>query len=161
MSKGGKLRKMVRNYKNVEKEMEKEDEEMKKIWKEAQKTLKAQEEHEDKIVHGFFVYECQDCGTVYKMWLEKGLEDSVHDKECPDQHKPVPFSIRCKCGSFNCFHILWGYGEKENYELLKRGESYFANDPKFECGKPKLGKSYRSKRAFYVAQVADSCIIEG
>ena len=108
MSTGKKLRKMVMKYRDkvgIEREIEKAREEI-------FKQNKNPEEYEDVIVHGYMVYECRDCGTIYKMWLEKGLEDRVQDKKCPDKHKPVPFGIRCKCGSFNCGHFNSGIIQK-------------------------------------------------
>ena len=102
MSSGGKLRKMVSRYKEAQMVEDMIREEM-----EHSKEKEKSEEYEDIPVHGYYIYECRECGAVYKMWLEKGLEDTVQDRKYPEKHKPVPFGIRCKCGSFDCFHILW------------------------------------------------------
>lgn len=97
-------------------------------------------------VHGYFIYECEECGTVYQMYLDKGLEDREQDKHKPDQHKPVPFMIGCRnCGKGFCKHILWGIGDSETYEELPEGESYFKNDPNEPCGVAVCNKSYHSK----------------
>lgn len=151
MSTGKKLRKMVMKYRDkvdIERQIKKEREEI-------FKQNRTNEEYEDILVHGYMVYECRDCGTIYKMWLEKGLEDHVQDKEYPDKHKPVPFGIRCKCGSFNCTHILWGVGEKDEYESLRKGESYFKNDPDQRCGTPVLRKSLRNRQQLLYSQFAE------
>lgn len=143
MSSGGKLRKMVSRYKEAQAVEDIIREEM-----EHSKEKKKSEEYEDILVHGYYIYECRECGAVYKMWLEKGLEDKVQDKKYPEKHKPVPFGIRCKCGSFDCFHILWGFEATDEYDLLKKGESYFKNDPKEKCGVPVLQKAYPDRHAF-------------
>lgn len=86
-------------------------------------------------VHGYFMYECESCGVLYRMYLDKGLEDRLQDRYFPDQHKPVPFIIGCRqCGKGYCKHILWGIGDSEVYEELPEGASYFKNDPNKECG---------------------------
>lgn len=30
---------------------------------------------QDHIIHGYMVYQCEHCKSIYVMWLEKGLED--------------------------------------------------------------------------------------
>ena len=115
MSSGGRLRKMVKRYREAQEQVEQES------------CIEKPEDTEDILVHGYFIYQCKDCGAIYRMWLEKGLEDHVQDQEDPESHKPVPFGIRCKCGGFNCLHILWGIGDSDNYSYLKKGESYFSN----------------------------------
>lgn len=50
------------------------------------------------LVHGAMLYQCECCGKVFQMWLEKGLEDKEQDAVYPDLHKPVPFCIGCLCG---------------------------------------------------------------
>lgn len=51
---------------------------------------------EDRIIHGFMVYQCKCCHNIYIMWLEKGLEDPTDDQKT-GKHKPVPFSFICPC----------------------------------------------------------------
>ena len=65
------------------------------------------------------------------MFLEKGLE------EFGENHKPVPFTIRCPvCGGFardisgTCKFPDGGYRE------LPQGEAYFANVEGQDCGVP-------------------------
>lgn len=97
-------------------------------------------------VHGYFLYECEKCGAVYQMYLDKGLEDKLQDKYNPDQHKPVPFIIRCrKCEEGMAKHILWGIGDRDEYEELPEGASYFKNDPKEKCGRPVVNEIFRDK----------------
>lgn len=96
-------------------------------------------------VHGFFLYECEKCGAVYQMYLDKGLEDKVQDKYYPDRHKPVPYIIRCRKCDGMVRHILWGIGDKDEYEELPEGASYFKNDPKDRCGVPVVNEIFRDK----------------
>lgn len=119
------------------------------------------------LVHGYFIYECKRCGTVYQMYLEKGLEDRVQDKLYPENHKPVPFAIGCReCAKVAeatknnkyygiCYHILWGTGDSDEYEELPEGASYFKNDPKADCGVAVCKKSYRSREAWMRAMIAE------
>ena len=101
------------------------------------------------MVHGYFIYECEKCGTVFQMYLEKGLEDKVQDKKDPKKHKPVPFIIGCrKCNQGFCKHILWGIGDSDEYETLPEGASYFKNKPKEDCGVPVCNMSYHNKQAW-------------
>ena len=102
MSSGGKLRKMVSRYKEAQMVEDMIREEM-----EHSKEKEKSEEYEDIPVHGYYIYECRECGAVYKMWPEKGLEDTVQDKKYPEKHKPVPFGIRGKCVALTVF-IFYG-----------------------------------------------------
>lgn len=103
---------------------------------------------EDHIIHGYMIYRCTECGAVYFMNLEKGLEDPTDDKESGN-HKPVPFSFGCICcGSMNVFHILWDlskptYGkEYRSYQKMINEpnkfifRNFFWNDPESDCGIP-------------------------
>lgn len=112
-------------------------------------------------VHGYFIYECERCGRIYQMYLDKGLEDRVSDTIYPDKHKPVPFTILCnECAKLAetlerndlygiCKHIMWGIGDSDNYTELPEGASYFKNDPNEPHGIPVYGNSYRDKEAWY------------
>ena len=44
------------------------------------------------LVHGAMKYRCEKCDKEWWMFLEKGIE------EFGENHKPTPFTIRCKCG---------------------------------------------------------------
>lgn len=86
------------------------------------------------IIHGAMIYGCQDCGTRWVMYLEKGLEE----KNCPDR-KPVPFGIQCPfCGGFHGYDIS-GYIPlpDTDYAELPDGESCFVNLPDRDCGTPR------------------------
>lgn len=107
------------------------------------------------IVHGYMIYECQDCKKRIKMYLERGLEDAPYDKEFGG-HTPVPFGIVCpycvrdmvgkiESDIFNykkdvkgmhCFHVDFGVGESDSYEVLPEGESFFWNYEGSDCGIP-------------------------
>ncbi len=101
------------------------------------------------LVHGFFLYECEKCGAVYEMYLEKGLEDSVQDQQYPDKHKPVPFCMRCRvCNQGIASHVMGGIGDSREYELLPEGASYFKNTYKEDCGKPVINKHYSNREGW-------------
>ena len=92
------------------------------------------------FVHGYFIYECQSCGSVYRMWVEKGLEE--HD----ENHKPVPFVISCKeCFKKGCIGMAQDVSmriiDKEELIKLPDGANYFANSKKSDCGVPKVIKA--------------------
>lgn len=77
-------------------------------------------------------YQCERCGKSWRMWLQTGLE------EHGENHKPVPFIIRCKCGGMAC-HVRWN----EDIQLLETIPiegymNYFANVTGMDCGKPVL-----------------------
>ena len=77
-------------------------------------------------------YECRDCGKRWRMWLELGLE------EHGDNHKPVPFTVRCKCGG-TAYHVDW----KDDLILdsprpILEQMNYFANKLDSDCGVPVL-----------------------
>ena len=93
--------------------------------------LAVTEEGETILVHGAMKYGCENCGLTWWMFLEKGLE------EFGENHKPVPFIIRCPvCGGFardisgTCKFPDGGYRE------LPQGEAYFANVEGQDCGVP-------------------------
>ena len=66
------------------------------------------------------------------MWLQTGLE------EHGENHKPVPFAIRCKCGG-TAFHFDWILDEHLKEPIPITGNmSYFANKPDRDCGVPVL-----------------------
>lgn len=81
-------------------------------------------------------YECQDCGVIYMMFLEKGLEE--HNGTL---HKPVPFGLLCrKCGGFKCFHRL-GSDISFNYLIgVPDDFNYFKNYDDADCGMPIIKK---------------------
>jgi hypothetical protein len=91
------------------------------------------------LVHGAMKYYCKDCGKSWWMFLEKGLE------EPGENHKPVPFIIRCKCGGFArdvSGIIKISHTKKGEYTDLPKGASYFKNDKKYDCGKPVITGNY-------------------
>lgn len=116
-------------------------------------------------VHGYFIYECERCGRIYQMYLDKGLEDRVSDALYPDKHKPVPFTILCKeCVNLAetlkrkelygvCRHILWGIGDSDTYTELPDGASYFRNDPNEPHGIPVYNISYRNKKEWQISMM--------
>jgi|GEM_PF-1546498 len=83
------------------------------------------------LVHGAMKYGCEKCGLTWWMFLEKGLE------EFGENHKPVPFAIRCPlCGGFA--HDISGIAKFPGgeYQELPEGECYFANLDGQDCGVP-------------------------
>ena len=90
------------------------------------------------LVHGAMNYKCEDCGKIFRMWLEKGLEDKIQDAIYPDKHKPVPFTIGCLCGGL-AQHTAWHEDiELGTYRPLGDGMSYFENTDYCDCGRPHL-----------------------
>lgn len=115
---------------------------------------------EDHIIHGYMIYRCKNCGAIYFMNLEKGLEDPTDDA-ITGNHKPVPFGITCiQCGG-DAFHILWGstkdtigtnyrsYNEMVNepYKMIFR--NFFWNDPDSDCGVPVLFEPDFASSTYY------------
>lgn len=99
------------------------------------KPLERQPLDREILVHGAMHYKCEVCGTMYRMWLEKGLEDKMQDEKFPELHKPVPYCIACTCGG-TATHILWETDIRlDSYRVLGEHESYFENDPEEDCGK--------------------------
>ena len=84
------------------------------------------------LIHGAMKYRCGKCDKEWWMFLEKGIE------EFGENHKPSPFTIRCKCGGIA--RDISGICKipSGKYEPLPCGESYFANKPESECAVPIL-----------------------
>ena len=83
-----------------------------------------------KMTHAFMRYTCQDCQSEINMYLEEGLE------EHGENHKPVPFGIRCpECGGFHCYDSSAIIPLFELRPIYQR-EHYFKNDPRYDCGVP-------------------------
>lgn len=102
---------------------------------------------QDHIIHGYMVYQCEHCKSIYVMWLEKGLEDPTEDEKT-GMHKPVPFGFTCPfCGDI-ATHILWDLGRSglgKNYKSYQKYveqpnrfiyRNFFWNDPTTDCGVP-------------------------
>lgn len=90
------------------------------------------------LVHGAMNYKCEDCGKIFRMWLEKGLEDKMQDAINPEKHKPVPFTIGCLCGGL-AQHTAWHEDiELGVYRPLGDGMSYFENTDDCDCGRPHI-----------------------
>lgn len=102
---------------------------------------------QDHIIHGYMVYRCEHCASIYVMWLEKGLEDPTDDEKT-GMHKPVPFGFTCPiCGDI-ATHRVWALGKNslgENYKSYQKYveqpnrfvyRNFFWNDPTTDCGVP-------------------------
>lgn len=88
----------------------------------------------DILVHMAMHYKCEECGRVFKFWLEKGLEDRKQDEINPESHKPVPFAIQCLCGG-TAKHFAWNQDiNLTDYRLLGENENYFENKEDEDCG---------------------------
>ena len=102
---------------------------------------------QDHIIHGYMVYQCEDCANIYVMWLEKGLEDPTYDEKT-GMHKPVPFGFICPACSGTATHTLWSLGEDSLGKKYKSYQKYveqpnrliyrnfFWNDPTTDYGVP-------------------------
>lgn len=102
---------------------------------------------QDHIIHGYMIYQCEHCKSIYVMWLEKGLEDPTDDEKT-GMHKPVPFGFTCPiCGDI-ATHRVWALGKNslgENYKSYQKYveqpnrliyRNFFWNDPTTGCGVP-------------------------
>lgn len=91
------------------------------------------------MVHKSMRYQCEKCGNVYTMYLEKGLEDKAHDLIYPEKHKPVPFTISCPCekGAL-AKHVAWNWDTDFQYRELRENENYFENREDCKCGIPHI-----------------------
>ena len=109
-----------------------------KVKKIVQEVAEKSESEKKKIyVHGYMVYRCEKCKSVFRMWCEKGIEEGG---------KPSPMVISHTCGGF-AINISWlfrinkqGSNKILNYDtgymLLPDGESYFANIRDRDSGVP-------------------------
>ena len=87
------------------------------------------------FVWAVMVYRCADCGYELPMYLENTLE-----RHNGDNHKPVPFAIQCpECGGFRMYDDISKYQKLTEERPLKKGESYFHDSYKFDCGIPIYG----------------------
>lgn len=111
---------------------EREEEMNKKIY--LSRSVETQPLEREILVHGAMLYECECCGRMFQMWLEKGLEDRKRDAINPSSHKPVPFCIGCLCGG-SAKHIAWQNDIcLDEYRPLKENENYFENTKDKDCG---------------------------
>lgn len=111
---------------------EREEEMNQKIY--SRRSVEIQPLEREVLVHGAMLYECECCGHVFQMWLEKGLEDRKQDAIRPSSHKPVPFCIGCLCGGI-AKHIAWQNDiHLDEYRQLKENENYFENSPESDYG---------------------------
>lgn len=105
-------------------------------------------------IHGFMVYQCEDCNSIYVMWLAEGLEDPTDDAKT-GKHKPVPFRFVCPACGGTALHRFWDLGKLtlgQNHRSYKDYisqqnkllyENFFWNDPDSDCGVPIiLGPDY-------------------
>lgn len=91
--------------------------------------------------HGFMMYHCEDCGQMFRVYLEEGIEQYKMYPNGNDTFlykvKPSPFMIKCpycKDGlaqDMYCHVFPLGYYKP----LITSGEFYFANIEGEECGK--------------------------
>lgn len=84
------------------------------------------------LTHGFMIYKCEDCGNIYLMWLEKGLEERLFGPK-----KAVPFIITCPyCMGTAKDQTGYSYCNKTVNLPLKIDDTLncFVNDPDSEYG---------------------------
>ena len=97
------------------------------------------------MVHLAMHYKCEVCGTVFRFWLEKGLEDKKQDEINPNNHKPVPFCIGCLCGG-TAKHFAWESDiSLYDYRQLNDDENYFENTQDENCGIPHFRNNGNAK----------------
>lgn len=94
-----------------------------------------------RIFHHFYLYKCENCGSYYIMWLEKGLEDEFSCRMY-DEFKPVPYIISCpNCGANGVHHTMYGlseriFGTNAIYHHWVSGMNVFVNIDESEFGYP-------------------------
>ncbi len=104
----------------------------------APKEIETKPLHRDIFVHGMMKYRCGECGRVFKMWLESGVEDKWQDKLHPELHKPAPFTIGCLCGG-TASHIDWHEDTYlPGYRPLANNMNYFENTIDCDHGVPHI-----------------------
>lgn len=88
---------------------------------------------EPPIIHGGFIYQCEDCGQEWRMWLEVGVEGR-------NKIMPSPFTMGCECGGW-ASHIDWHRDiiySKDEHRPIRVGMKYFALDHEYGCGRPSI-----------------------
>ena len=86
-------------------------------------------EEKKRYAHGTMVYQCKDCGEVFTMKLETGIEEKKEGGQFVEGCKPSPFIIRCPfCGgAAKDRHENIGFG-KIGFDAL----NYIVHHPDFE-----------------------------
>lgn len=101
-------------------------------------------------VHGYMVYKCRQCGGIYIMWLEKGLEDPLAEREFNLKHKPVPFGITCTQCFNTCEHVHWDIGNSSEYTEKPDDANFFMLTEEDDCGMPVIfKKDYDRESEFF------------
>lgn len=101
-------------------------------------------------VHGYMVYKCRQCGGIYIMWLEKGLEDPLAEKIFNMKHKPVPFAITCIQCFNSCQHVHWDIGNSTEYTEKPDDANFFMLTEEDDCGLPVIfKKDYDRESEFF------------
>jgi hypothetical protein len=87
------------------------------------------------MAHGAMHYQCKECGRMFRMWLEKGVEDCL----TPDiERKPAPFTMGCLCGG-EAHHIAWTSDiQFDSYRPITETMDYFENIDGCDHGIPHL-----------------------
>jgi len=114
------------------------------------------------ISHGSFRYECEDCGKVFFMYLECGVEPCRCEKTCKKFLKenkceyqkglmPSPFIITCACGG-TAKHIDWHTDAHrpvpvfDHMSYFKLDREGLKNKDEMACGIPVVKKNSRDLR---------------
>lgn len=111
------------------------------------------------MVHGSMLYKCERCGNIFKMYLERGLEDRVYEAVHPGTHKPVPFAINCTCerGAI-ATHQFWYADEEFDHRELLEEECYFENAEGCDCGKPHIRNNGMLQQIEEMTRVAETTV---
>ena len=90
-------------------------------------------EEKKRYAHGTMVYQCEECGEVFTMKLETGIEERENG-EPVEGCKPSPFMIRCPyCGGY-AKDILFHAFTFPEPRPIRYGERFFANEKHLDCG---------------------------
>lgn len=93
-------------------------------------------EDKKRYAHGTMVYQCEDCGEVFTMKLETGIEEKKEGGQFVEGCKPSPFIIRCPfCGGAAKDRLFTVYAFRKP-RPIRYGERFFANEKHLDCGVP-------------------------
>lgn len=119
------------------------------------------------MVHGAFVYVCDDCKAHTTMMLDMGVEEQCNQRlvygRSQRSHRPSPFVIKCpKCGGFAMHtQTVWFEAPRR----LAAGSNVLLWDPTHECARAVYDWHPADAAPDEVAQAEDeehwwSCIVD-
>ncbi len=99
-------------------------------------------EEKRRYAHGVMIYQCEDCGEVFTMKLETGIEERKNG-EPVENCKPSPFIIRCPYCRGAAKDLFFRALHFPEPRPIRHGERFFANEETCDCGVPtRLGMEW-------------------